>query len=49
MQLRENQYDYLQQQVNPLEDDGNNGIEHYLKTVDIVERFLEARINVDEV
>ena len=42
IELSEDQYGQLQQSVDPLSDDGNNGIEHYLKTVEILERFLSA-------
>ena len=40
--LSEDQINYLQQNVVPLEDDGNNGIEHYVKAVDIIRSFLNA-------
>ena len=38
----EDQIIYLQQNVVRLEDDGNNGIEHYVKAVDIIRSFLNA-------
>jgi hypothetical protein len=40
--LNEDQINYLQQNVVPLEDDGNNGIEHYIRAVDIIGLFLNA-------
>ena len=36
VQLSEEQHRYLQERVDPLEDDGNNGVEHFLKTLDIM-------------
>ena len=36
LQLSEEQHRYLQERVDPLEDDGNNGVEHFLKTLDIM-------------
>lgn len=40
IELSEDQQRHLQQSVDPLEDDGNNGIEHYLKTVDILKGYF---------
>ncbi|PFX12343.1 hypothetical protein AWC38_SpisGene23720 [Stylophora pistillata] len=37
--LTEDQIIYLQQNVDPLEEDGNNGIEHYIKTLGILENI----------
>ena len=39
--LNDEQTSYLQQMVNPLQDDGNNGIQHYLNAVDIVGGFID--------
>lgn len=39
VELTEDQVSYLQENVDPLQDDGNNGIEHYLKILDILENF----------
>ncbi len=39
VEFTEDQVSYLQENVDPLEDDGNNGIEHYLKILDILEHF----------
>ena len=49
VELSEDQYNYLHQYVHPLENDGNHGIEHYLKAVDIVESLTETRADVEEV
>lgn len=38
--LGEEQLCHLQQEVNPMLDDGNNGIEHFLSTVAIIEMFI---------
>ncbi|XP_028404454.1 uncharacterized protein LOC114527067 [Dendronephthya gigantea] len=40
IELTEAQLHYLQQTVNPSQDDGNNGIGHFLNTVDIVGDFI---------
>jgi hypothetical protein len=40
--LNEDVINYLQQNIVPLEGDGNNGIEHYVRTVDIIRLFLNA-------
>lgn len=40
VELTEDQLQQLQQSVDPLRDDGNNGIEHFLRTVDIVGNFV---------
>ncbi len=37
--LNEDQINYLQQNVVPLEDDGNNGIEHYIKQLILLDCF----------
>ena len=42
LQLTEEQYQELQQRVNPIEDDRNNGIERFLTTVDLVKHFSET-------
>ena len=39
VEFTEEQLSYLQENVDPLQDDGNNGIEHFLKVLDILERF----------
>ena len=39
VEFTEDQVSYLQENVDPLEDDGNNGIEHYLKILDILKHF----------
>lgn len=49
VELSEDQYQYLQQNVRPLEDDGNNGIEHYLKAVDIVRNLFSVMDDFEEV
>ena len=41
IELNEAQLLYLQQMVNPTQDDGNNGIEHFLNTVHIVGDFMD--------
>ena len=41
IKLIEAQLLYLQQMVNPTQDDGNNGIEHFLNTVHIVGPFMD--------
>ena len=41
IELNEAQLLYLQQMVNPTQDDGNNGIEHFLNTVHIVGAFMD--------
>ena len=41
IKLNEAQILYLQQRVNPTQDDGNNGIEHFLNTVHIVGPFMD--------
>ena len=38
--LSEEQYQELQQRVNPIEDDGNNGIELFHTTVELVKHFF---------
>ena len=40
VQLNDEQFQLLENQVQPLTDDGNNGIEHFLKAIDIVENFV---------
>ncbi len=42
LQLNEEQYQELQQRVNPLADDGNNGIELFSTTVDLVKELFLA-------
>ncbi len=39
VELTKDQVSYLQENVDPLQNDGNNGIEHYLKILDILEHF----------
>jgi hypothetical protein len=40
IELTEAQLHYLQQMVDPSQNDGNNGIQHFLNTVDIVAGFM---------
>ena len=40
LQLCEQQLQELQQRVNPLADDGNNGISHFHDTVNFLQRFF---------
>ena len=40
IELNEEELNYLKQMVDPIQNDGNNGIEHYLNTVDIVSSFV---------
>jgi subtilase family serine protease len=40
IQLSEQQLQELQQSVDPISDDGNNGINHFLNTLGIVELFM---------
>ena len=40
LQLGEEQLQELQQRVNPLADDGHNGISHFYDTVNFLQRFL---------
>ena len=40
VELTEDQLRHLQESLDPLEDDGNNGIEHFLKAVDIINNFV---------
>ncbi|XP_028398668.1 uncharacterized protein LOC114522227 [Dendronephthya gigantea] len=39
LELTEDQVSYLQEHVDPLQDDGNNGIDHYLKILNILGNF----------
>ena len=39
-ELNEEQFQFLENEVQPLADDRNNGVEHFLKAVDIVENFV---------
>lgn len=41
IQLTDHQLQELQNRINPLSDDGNNGINHFLDTVTIMEGFSE--------
>ena len=41
IQLTEHQVEELHSRVDPLSDDGNNGINHFLNTVKIIEGFTE--------
>ena len=41
IELNEAQLCYLQQMVNPSQDDENNGIEHFLNAVHIVGGFMD--------
>lgn len=43
IELNDAQLLYLQQMVNPSQDDGNNGIEHFLNTVHIVGGFMDEQ------
>ena len=40
IELNEEELNYFKQMVDPTQNDGNNGIEHYLNTVDIVSSFV---------
>ena len=40
VELTQDQIHYLQQHVNPLEEDNSNGIDLYLKALDILENYL---------
>ena len=40
IELNDEELSYLKQMVDPTQNDGNNGIEHYLNTVDIVSSFV---------
>ena len=40
VELNEEQFQFLENEIQPLADDGNNGVEHFLKAVDIVENFV---------
>ena len=42
IELNEAQLCYLQQMVNPSQDDGNNGIQHFLNAVHIVGGWKET-------
>lgn len=54
IELSNTQHHHLQQSIDPLEDDGNNGIEHYLKRVNILQSYfttsewLFASINLQD-
>ena len=41
VELNEEQFQFLENQVQPLTDDGNNGIGHFFKALDIVENFVD--------
>ena len=41
IQLTEHQVEELHSRVDPLSDDGNSGINHFLNTVRIIEGFTE--------
>ena len=41
IQLTDHQLQKLQRRIDPLSDDGNNGINHFLDTVTIMEGFSE--------
>ena len=41
IELTEDQFHFLQQNVDPLQEDGSNGVDHYLKALDILEQFFE--------
>lgn len=41
IQLTDHQLQELQNRIDPLSDDGNNGIKHFLDTVTIMEGFTE--------
>ena len=42
IQLTDHQLQELHRRVDPLSDDGNNGIDHFLNTVTIIEGFIEG-------
>ena len=46
IQLTDHQLQELQNRIDPLSDDGNNGINHFLDTVAIMEGFIEMKNNV---
>ena len=37
----QDQIHYLQQNVDPLQEDGSNGVDHYMKALDILEHFFQ--------
>ena len=41
IELTEDQFHFLQQNVDPLQEDGSNGVDHYLKALDILDQFFE--------
>ena len=41
IQLTDHQVQELQNRINPLSDDGNHGINHFLDTVAIMEGFID--------
>lgn len=42
IQLTDHQLQVLHSRTDPLSDDGNNGINHFLNTVTMIERFIES-------
>ena len=40
VELNEKQFQFLENEVQPLADDENNGVEHFLKAVDILKNFV---------
>ena len=42
IQLTDHQLQELHRKIGPLSDDGNNGIDHFLNTVTIIEGFIEG-------
>ena len=43
IQLTDHQLQELQNRIDPLSDDGNNGINHFLDTVAIMEGFIDLK------
>lgn len=40
VELSDEQFQYLKNHIDPLADDGDNGIEHFLRAVSIVDNFV---------
>ena len=45
IEITQDQIQYLQQNVDPLQEDGSNGVDHYLKALDILEHFLNFEVS----
>jgi hypothetical protein len=45
VEVTEDQMYHFQQNVDPLQEDGNNGIEHYLNTLVILEIFFDSDLS----